>query len=117
MSSKNVSFNVHGNHYGNNYQAETMNFNNAQSTDKSSELILSLQELKNIVQTDTFPVQEKKELITIIEEAQRNLSSTHPNSSFIDKVLKKANKYNSFFSGGQLLVTIGQLANDLFNQS
>jgi hypothetical protein len=113
---KNISFNfnINGTQYGNNYAADQMYF--GQNKEEKIALLLNcLDELNKLIQKPSFPFQVRRELLPLIHNAQQNLNTGKPKRSFIDKLLKVANKYNSFTGLGQLIISISSLVNDIFN--
>lgn len=109
-----ITINVNGKQEGNNYAAKTMNFGQPNNMNQVSQLISHLKNLEDLIQDPTFPLQGREELSLLIRDAKHNLHTEKPDRVFVDKLLDGANKYNSFFSGGQLLTSIAQLTNDLF---
>ncbi|MFC7443423.1 hypothetical protein [Laceyella putida] len=110
----NQNVSVGRDNYGQISQGKNIHIQPDPQTKKKTELIVILQEIKNVAESDTFPAAARDELVPLLLDAQRSLNSSQPEKSRVQKALEVANRYNSFFGAGALLTSALQLINDIF---
>jgi hypothetical protein len=110
----NQSVSIGRDNYGDINQGKDINIQPNKQDPKVVDLIVLLQQIKNVAESDIFPHAARNELVPLLDDAQRSLNSATPDKKPVEKALEVANRYNSFFGAGSLLTSALQLLIDIF---